>query len=164
MEMKTVSSRMQSLVILFDMHTDYLKRALEGISAEDSQKRLDTKANHVAWITGSLVQERFEVAGIFGAELHQKAIGLFKDHKGIQEGEKYPSSHEFLTDWDMISPVLREHLVNVTDEKLDEIFKMPDFEMTNYELITFMTYREANMIGQIALWRRLLGYDAMKYM
>lgn len=164
METKTVSPRMQSLVVLYDMHTDFLKRALEGISAEDSLKRLDTKANHVAWITGSLVQERFELAGIFGSELQQKAIELFKDHKGIQEGEKYPSSKEFLTDWDMISPVLREHLVNVTDEKLDEIFKMPDFEMTNYELFTFMTYREANMIGQIALWRRLLGYDAMKYM
>lgn len=164
METKTVSPRMQSLVVLYDMHTDYLKRALEGISAEDSLKRLDTKANHVAWITGSLVQERFELAGIFGSELQQKAIELFKDHKGIQEGEKYPSSQDFLTDWDKISPVLRENLMNVSDEKLDEIIKMPDFEMTNYELFTFMTYREANMIGQIALWRRLLGYDAMKYM
>lgn len=164
METKTVSSRMQSIVVLYDMHTDYLKKALDGISTEDTQKRLDTKANHIAWITGSLVQERFELAGMFGSELHQKAIELFKDHKGIQEGENYPSSEDFLTDWEIISPVLREYLVNVTDEKLDEIFKMPDFEMTNYELITFMTYREANMIGQIALWRRLLGYGAMNYM
>ena len=155
---------MESLVVLFDMHTVYLKRALEGISDEDSLKRLDTKANHVAWITGSLVQERFELAGLFGSELHQKAIELFKDHKGIQESEKYPASQKFIEDWDRISPVLREYLVSTTDEKLDSIFKMPDFEMTNYELFTFMTYREANMIGQIALWRRLLGYDAMKYM
>jgi hypothetical protein len=41
---------------------------------------------------------------------------------------------------------------------------MPGDSMRFYELVSFMTYREANCIGQIALWRRLLGYDAMKYM
>jgi hypothetical protein len=54
--------------------------------------------------------------------------------------------------------------VNVSDEKLDSEFEMPEMKMTYFELFTFMIYREANMIGQIALWRRLLGYDAMKYM
>jgi hypothetical protein len=36
--------------------------------------------------------------------------------------------------------------------------------MSLYELITFSIYREANIIGQIALWRRLLGYPGMRYM
>lgn len=164
MDIKTVSPRMHSIIVLFDMHTDFLKRALEGISHEDSQKRLDTKANHIAWITGSLVQERFELAGLFGAELKQNAFELFKDHKGIQDEKEYPRAEAFLSDWEKISPVLKEYLINVSEEKLNEVFKMDDFEMTNFELITFMVYREANMIGQIALWRRLLGYNAMSYM
>ena len=50
-------------------------------------------------------------------------------------------------------------------DKLDESFEMmPGMKMTYYELITFIIYREANIIGQLALWRRLLGYEAMKYM
>jgi hypothetical protein len=41
---------------------------------------------------------------------------------------------------------------------------MPEMRMTYFDLIAFIIYREANIIGQIALWRRLLGYEAMKYM
>ena len=41
---------------------------------------------------------------------------------------------------------------------------LPGYEMRHYDLVTFIIYREANCIGQIALWRRLLGYEAMKYM
>ena len=157
---------MQSLITLYDMHTDFFSKAIDGISDENAQNRLNTKANHIAWITGSLVQERFELAKIFGINDAQAADELFKNHKGIQDGVKYPSLSEFKKGWDKISPQLREKLVNVSNEKLDEIFEMPgeDFKMSYYELFSFMTYREANCIGQIALWRRLLGLEAMKYM
>lgn len=165
METKTVSNRMFSLVVMYDMHTDYFKRALDGISDKDAHNRLNTKANHVAWLAGSFVQERFEGAKTFGTELKAETGELFKEHKGIQDNVTYPPLADFKKDLDSVSPKLREALVNVTDEKLDEKFEMmPGMEMTYYELITFMTYREANIIGQIALWRRLLGYEAMNYM
>ncbi|MDB5224002.1 MAG: hypothetical protein JWN83_2669 [Chitinophagaceae bacterium] len=169
METKTISNRMLSLVVLYDMHTKYLLNALDGISDQDAHNRLNTKANHVAWLTGSFVQERFEGVKKFGSEsqrdLKQEADELFKDHKGIQDNINYPPLANFKKDLDKISPLLREALVNVNDEKLDEQFEMmPGMKMTYYELITFMTYREASIIGQIALLRRLLGYEGMKYM
>ncbi|MDB5199944.1 MAG: hypothetical protein JWO92_1907 [Chitinophagaceae bacterium] len=112
---------------------------------------------------------RFEGVKKFGSEsqrdLKQEADELFKDHKGIQDNISYPPLANFKKDLDNISPLLREALVNVNDEKLDEQFEMmPGMKMTFYELITFMTYREASIIGQIALLRRLLGYEGMKYM
>jgi len=58
---------------------------------------------------------------------------------------------------------LRNALVNVSDEKLDSQFEMPEMAMPYFDLIAFITYREANCIGQIVLWRRLLGYEALKY-
>ena len=73
METKTVSSKMHSLVILYDMHTDFFIRALDGISDEDAHSRLNTKANHVAWLTGSLVQQRYEMAKSFGINQQQSA-------------------------------------------------------------------------------------------
>ncbi|MEO6696218.1 MAG: DinB family protein [Ignavibacteria bacterium] len=164
MDTKTVSSRMHSLIVLYDMHTDFFPKVIEGISEKDANNRLGTKANHAAWITGSLVQERFEMGKEFGSELKQSAHELFKDHKGIQEGVTYPSLDEFKKDWDKITPVLRNSLVNISDEKLDSEFSMPEMKMPYFKLISFIIYREANCIGQIALWRRLLGYDAMKYM
>lgn len=156
---------MFSLVVLYDMHTDFFSRALEGISDKDAHNRLNTKANHVAWLAGSFIHERFEGAKTFGTDLKQETGELFKDHKGIQDNVAYPPLADYKKDLENISPKLRDALVNITDEKLDEKFEMmPGMVMTYYELITFMTYREANIIGQIALWRRLLGYEAMKYM
>ena len=164
MEVQTVSSRTYGFMVLFDMHTTFFNNVIVDISEKDANERLDTKANHMAWLTGSLVQERFELAKSFGINKQQQAHELFKDHKGIQEGVQYPALKTFEQDWKIISPLLRKALLEADDEKLDEPFEMPGMKMTLFELISFQIYREANCIGQLALWRRLLGYDAMKYM
>lgn len=165
MESQPADNRMFSLIVLYDMHTKFFSSALEGIKDQDAHNRLNTKANHIAWLTGSLVEERFELAGAFGIKQSQSAHELFKDHKGIQDDITYPALSGFKQDWEKISPVLRDCLMNANTEKLNSTFEMmPGETMSYYDLISFMTYREANCIGQIALWRRLLGYDAMKYM
>ena len=164
METKTVSNRMYSLMVLYDMHTDFFAKVIDGIKDEDAINRLNTKANHIAWLTGSLVHERYELANELGIEQKQTADELFKDHKGIQDDTAYPSLASFKKDWEAISPLLREALITITDERLDKPVEMPGEKMRFYDLVAFMMYREANCIGQIALWRRLLGYEAMKYM
>ena len=163
-KIKVKDSRMYSLIFLFDMHTDFFSRVLEGISDKDAQNRLNTKANHIAWLTGSLVHERYEIANALGSGLKQTSDELFKDHKGIQDNIKYPSLAEFKKDWQTISPVLRNVLSDINEAKLNSTFDMGGEQMTYFDLIAFMMYREANCIGQIALWRRLLGYEPMKYM
>lgn len=165
METKTVSNRMYSLMVLYDMHTGFFDKVIDGISDKDANNRLNTKANHMAWLTGSLVQERYELAKLLGIDQKQAADEMFKDHKGIQDGATYPSLTAFKKDWDLITPLLRNALLNVNDEKLDSLHEMmPGEKMTHFDLIAFIIYREANCIGQLALWRRLLGYEAMKYM
>ncbi len=165
METKPVSNRMYSLTILYDMQTKFFSSALDGISDKDAHSRLNTKANHVAWLTGSLVEQRYEIANELGYDGKQSANELFKDNKGIEDDATYPSLIAFKKDWETITPILRDAFMSVRDEKLDESFEMmPGMRMSYYELITFIIYREANCIGQIALWRRLLGYEAMKYM
>ena len=165
MEKTTVANRMHSLLILYDMHTTYFSNVLDGITDDDAHKRLNTKANHIMWLTGSLVQQRCELVGTLGKEYKQKADELFKNNQGIQDNIKYPSLSDFKKDWENISPVLREALKTIDDEKLENTFEMmPGMTMSYFDLIVFTTYREANCIGQIALWRRLLDYEAMKYM
>jgi hypothetical protein len=163
-QVSTVSARMYALVVLYDLHTDYFHRVLDKIDDKDTHNRLNTKANHIAWLTGSLVQERFEMAALFGPKEQQKAHELFDNHKGIQEGVTYPSLKSFKDDWDRISPVFRKKLTELSDEQLEKPFSMEGFTMSHFELLSFMIYREANCIGQLALWRRLLGYPPMNYM
>lgn len=164
MKEEPMSNRLIGLIDLFDLHTPFFDSVLEGISDEDSINRLATKANHITWLAGSLVQERYELANLLGLAVKSTANELFKDHKGIQENAIYPSLDSFKKDWKEISPVLKAQLLKATDQELDKILEFPGMSFSLYEMISFQMYREANCIGQIALWRRLLGYDAMKYM
>lgn len=163
MKTETASSRMQSLLVLYDMQTTFFTNVIDGISDKDAHNRLDTKANHIAWLTGTLVQQRYFIAKEFGSELKQSGDELFKDNHGIQDDVTYPSLAQYKKDWDIISPVTRNAFAEMTDEKLDSKVEMGGMKMTFYDMISFTVYREANCIGQIALWRRLLGYEAMKY-
>jgi len=164
MEIKTTSERMHGLIVLYDLHTNFYHSAIEGISDEDATERLNTKANHVAWLAGSLVQERYELAKIFGEELKSDADDLFRDHQGINSEVVYPSLKSYAADWDKITPILRTALLAANDETLDKVLEYPGMSFPIYEMVSFDMYREANCIGQIALWRRLLGYDPINYM
>ncbi|MCF0040944.1 DinB family protein [Dyadobacter fanqingshengii] len=158
-------SKLNELIELYDLQTTYFKSALDGISDADRHNRLNTKANHIAWLAGSAVEQRYEMARQFGQSEKQQGNELFKDNKGIQDNETYPTLETYRADWDRISPILRDALVNATDEQLAVKIEMgPDVTYTVKEIIAFSSYREANIIGQIALWRRLLGYEGMKYM
>lgn len=165
METKTKKDAIKTILNFYTWHTKLYKNALDGISDEDAQKRMNTKANHIAWIAGSLVRERFELVNLLGNELRATSYELFKDHKGIQDNVSYPSLEVYRKDWNTISPVLQDALLNVSEEKLDspDPWKMPGGPYTFLDTIFACIDRESYCIGQIGLWRRLLGYDAMKF-
>lgn len=161
--LNTKDSRMYGLMVLYDMHTDFLRRAVDGLTDEAAQSRLDTKANHVAWLLGSIVQERFELANRFGEKTQQTHYELFNNYQGIQDGREYPPFADFIEDWNRVSSLLKKLLVDLEAKNLDDEFEEMEMKMSYFDLISFIIYREANIIGQIALWRRLLGYPALKY-
>src|SRR3978361_1083127 len=119
METKTASRRTEGLLTLFDMQTTFFARAIEGISENDTYNRLNTKANHIAWLTGSLVHQRYLMASEVNHGLKQTGGELYKDYKGIQDEARYPTTAEYLEDWEKISPIAREVLVSMYDEKLN---------------------------------------------
>jgi hypothetical protein len=155
--------RIHGFLVLYDMHTEFFRRSLDGITDGAAQSRLDTQANHIAWLAGSLVQQRFELASRFGGQMQQTAFELFSENKPIKDGVAYPPLRDFIDDWNKISPILRERLMMLPKDKLDTVFTDMGMRMSYFEFISFCIYREANIIGQIALWRRLLNYPALKY-
>jgi hypothetical protein len=171
--MKTTAVKkdlMETIISLYDYHTKLFLNALAGISDQDAQDRLGTKANHIAWIAGSVVYQRQVLANALGIQVKQTSEELFKagkaeGHKGIQEHVTYPSLDEYKKDWEKISSALKEGLVNISEEQLNgpDPFAMPGGDYTFFDTLTFCTDRESYCIGQIGLYRRLLGYDAMKW-
>lgn len=150
---------------LYDSHSKLFKNSLEGLSDEDANNRLNSKANHIAWIAGSLVYQRFSMIKGLGGTVDYPENDLFKDWKGIQDGAVYPSLAEYKQDWEKLTPVLRDMLANLANDQLagPDPFEMPGGEYTLFDSITFFVDRESYCIGQIGLYRRLLGHEAMKY-
>jgi hypothetical protein len=165
METATGKTALTVLTDIYDWHTKLFKNVLDAITAEDAQNRLNTKANHIAWIAGSLVYSRYALAKFFNINPEQHTLELFKDFKGIEDNTTYPSLQDYQQDWDTISPLLRDALVNASPEQLNgpDPFGMPGENLTFLDTITACNDRESYCIGQIGLWRRLLGYEAMKY-
>ena len=156
---------MDTLINMYDWHTKLFKNVLVDISDKDAGERLNTKANHIAWIAGSLVNGRYQLGRLLGLDMVQDSDELFRDNKGIQDDIIYPTPGDFLEDWDDISPILKEALGSVDEEELNgpDPFNMPGGPYTFFDTIVACIDRESYCIGQIGLWRRLLGYEAMKY-
>jgi hypothetical protein len=154
-----------TLIILYDLHSRLFLNVLHQISDRDAQNRLGTKANHVAWLAGSLVHERYELANAAGIQMRQTSDHLFLDHKGIIDKAKYPPLKEYFDDWQIITPVLRKALISLEYDELKsmEPYGVPGAELSFVDAITFIMDRESYCIGQIGLYRRLLGYEPMRY-
>jgi len=163
--METNKIALKAFIGLYEFHTKLFNNVLEGISDEDANNRLGTKANHVAWLAGSLVYERYLIIDLLGGKTEYTPNELFVDHKGIVDSAVYPSLQQYKDEWAFISPIFKEVLKNLTDEQLNgpDPFEMPGGNYTLFDTITFCVDRESYCIGQIGLYRRLLGYEAMKY-
>src|SRR5678815_1888697 len=85
---------LQVLINLYDYHTRLFNNVIVGISDEDANKRLNTKANHIAWITGSLVTVRYDLARMLGINQQQATGELFKNNRGIPVSYTHLRAHE----------------------------------------------------------------------
>ena len=154
-----------TLLSLYNWHSKIFNNALEGISEKDAENRLNSKANHIKWIAGSLVHQRFELGKLFGLEMQDAGFGLFRDFKSIIEDAEYPTLATYQSDWEKISAVLADKLANISAEQYNgpDPFQMPGGDYKFSDSISFMIDRESYCIGQLGLFRRLLGYDAIKF-
>ena len=96
--METTTAKKAStdvLIGLYDFHTKLFYNVLVDISDKDANNRLGTKANHIAWIAGSLVHRRYALANALGIDKKQTSDKLFENNKGIQDNITYPSIEEY---------------------------------------------------------------------
>jgi hypothetical protein len=166
----TKKASMEVLMTLYNYHTKLFLNALADISDKDAQDRLGTKANHIAWIAGSLIYQRQVLANAIGIDVKQTSENLFKadkgeGHKGIQDEIIYPPLEEYKQDWNKISAALKDGLMNISEEQLNapDPFEMPEGDYRLFDTLIFCVDRESYCIGQLGLYRRLLGYEAMKW-
>lgn len=165
MEASTKKSALQFIISIFDFHTSQYHNALENIPDEQTHNRLNSKANHIAYISGRMVFERQALAKGINLNPGLSTTGEFQDFKGIQDDVTYPSLKEYRKDWDTISAALKKGLEKLTEEQLNgpDPFNMPGGNYTLFDSIIFSVDHESYFLGQLGLYRRLLGIEAMKF-
>lgn len=167
METTTTSAKSikDAILLLMDGHTQLFNNVLVDLTDEDAQKRLGAKANHMSWIAGSMVYARYDLARLLGATVDYTPNPLFTDYKGLDDSAAYPSISSYKKDWEMLTPILRKAIEELTEEKMASAdpFEMPGGPYRLDEAVLYCFDRESYCIGQLGIGRRILGYDAMKY-
>ncbi|HEX5152533.1 MAG TPA: DinB family protein [Parafilimonas sp.] len=165
MEADTKKTALQFFIPMFDFHTVQYHNALENIPDNETHNRLNSKANHIAYIAGRMIYERHALAKGINVNADLNTTKEFHDFKGIQDDVTYPSLEEYKKDWDTISVALKEGLQQLTEEQLNgpDPFNMPEGNYTLFDSIVFTIDHESYFLGQLGLYRRLLGIAAMKF-
>lgn len=152
----------------YRMHTQLFDNALAGISDKDAKQRLFGRTNHVTWMAGNLVNNRFWLASAVGIDDKDPFGELFDDAKALNETFDYPSLEQLKASWHRISPLLYHRLCGTTDQKLlaEYDMGMGDMGFLESNLLTAIAMgidRESYLIGQLGLMRRALDYPGMDY-
>ncbi len=132
----------------------------------DAQKRVRQNVNHIAWLAGNLVSIRYRLGTIIGLKERETFFEIFKDNRPIQNHITYPDLVPIQEDWHRITPLLRERLAILTDEKLlsPQTVEIPiDGEPNLLHIIYFFIDKESYALGQMGLLRQLFGYEANTY-
>jgi uncharacterized damage-inducible protein DinB len=165
MEANTKKTALQFFISMFDFHTAQYHNALENIPDKETHNRLNSKANHIAYIAGRMVYERQALAKGINVNVELSSTKEFDDFKGIQDDVIYPTLEDYKKDWDIISTALKEGLQKLTEEQLNgpDPFNMPGGNYTLFDSVIFSVDHESYFLGQLGLYRRLLGIAAMKF-
>jgi hypothetical protein len=159
-----MSNSIKQLINQFNLHTRLLNNVTVAIKDGDAAKPMNENTNHIAWLTGHTVSTRFMLAGALGLKETEPFPELFQNGKGIDKTANYPSMDELTKGWNSLSTKIASALNSLSEEALNT--KMPRPVPTGDSLgdfISFLMHHEAYTLGQLGIYRRYYGVDAMKY-
>jgi alkylhydroperoxidase/carboxymuconolactone decarboxylase family protein YurZ len=159
-----MSNSIKHLINQFNLQTRLFNNVTVAIKDGDAAKPMNENTNHIAWLTGHTVSTRFMLAGALGLKESEPFPELFQNGKGIDRAYDYPTMDELTKDWNSLAVKIASAMNSLTEESLNA--KMPRPVPTGDTLgdfISFLMHHEAYTIGQIGIYRRYYGLDAMKY-
>ena len=162
MTTQTISS-VSSTIGQFNLQSRLFNNVTVDLPEDKRHERMNENTNHIAWLTGHIVSTRYMLLNLLGVQASEPFPNLFEQGKGIQEGE-YPTQAELTAGWDSLSEQLSSRLNELTDAELDaeSPIKIP-IGPTMRDTLAFFAHHEAYTIGQLGIYRRFFGLEAMKY-
>lgn len=153
-----------AIIAQYDLQTNWFLNALEHISEEESTIAFSENLNPVKWVAGHLTDARITINDIVSSgSINADYKKLFGKGTSNKIDASFPTIEQIKTDWTSISEQLKFTLQNLPDEKL---LSKPPFQTsipdeTLLGLIAYFTIHESFHIGQLSIYRKLIGKPAM---
>lgn len=164
-----MSSKKQ-LLVQFDLLNHWFVNALDGISDEESNKRIHPEMNHIKYLAGHLTNALYGVADSAGEKTEHRWDDLFAGLGKTKalDNFAYPAIGEIKTEWDKIWKLTKARLEALSDSDLTK--ELPGggmsgtgiFDGTLGDYWAFMNEHQMYHIGQIGILRRALGKKPME--
>ncbi len=159
-----MSNTIKHLINQFNLQTRLYNNVTAEISDSIASKPMNENTNHIAWLTGHIVSTRYMLATVLGIQDKEPFSTLFKNGKGIDRSANYPSMKELTNGWSSISEKVLVALNSLSEEVIAS--KAPRAVPTGESIgdfISFIMHHEAYTLGQLGIYRRFYGIEAMKY-
>ena len=154
-----------ALVAQFDLHMKLFNNVLDGLSDQEANRRPARDINNIKWLAGHLTTTRFSLKNIADIDRPDPYAELFAHGKSLRDNIDYPSLDQIRGLWNEISDQISTGLSRMPENVLNgpAPARLPIGDDTYEGMLAFLMHHEAYHIGQMALLRRMLGRESMKY-
>lgn len=154
-----------SIIEILDLNTRLFRNCLKGADDRAIRARVTGSTNSLHFLGCHLVETRYYMSTMIGFE-EATPFPELADVRTIDEmPEPGPSLDAILNAWDHISPLLGNRLRSLDENVLerDSPVSFPSRSETVFGALSFLAQHESYHIGQMALLRKALGFEAMSY-
>jgi uncharacterized damage-inducible protein DinB len=147
------------------LNSRLFRNCLADVDDVSAQKRPGPDANNMAFLAVHVLDARAWMARYLGVEYRHPFEDELATVTSIDDVARFPSLESILTAWHQVTERLGERLRSLAAEDIEreseQIFPVGDRSVLGG--LAFLLQHESFHIGQLALIRRILGFDAMSY-
>jgi uncharacterized damage-inducible protein DinB len=159
-----MDSRIVSLADILRLNTRLFRNCVDSLTDDAAARRPSATTNCAAFIAAHLVDSRFFLLRVLGAERPNPLAPYLDGARSIEDLKRYPSLAEVLAAWTTAAHALRERLDDLTTAELDGPTAAPFVDgETMLAALTFLVQHDSYHIGQLAYLRKYAGLPAMRY-
>lgn len=160
-----MTERLGTARLLLEINARLFRDALSGVAAREAELRPNELTNHIAFLACHLLDARFFLLEILGAQAVNPFARLLEGASGIEEIEEFPPLEDVLTAWKELDEALRRRLDALTDDDLDAPCKQsfPVDDRTLLGALSFLVQHDSYHVGQLCYVRKYLGHPPVTF-
>ena len=157
--------RIAPLAETLRLNTRLFRNCLDGVTGELAVRRPTPGTNNLALIAAHMTDARYTILRILGAPAPNPLAAQLAGARSLDDLASVPTLAETEAAWTAAAHALRDRLAVISPTELDAntTTRLPLPDPTVLGTVTFLVQHDSYHLGQLALLRKYLGLEAMRY-